>query len=403
MTVQRNAEPLARRQDWNGTAKNNLRLMRPKRNSGIDDDGEYIGLTDADLEREPDLEWLVDGVFPAGGFGVLFGKYGTAKSFLSLDLAHSIALGEPWHGHDVISGPVVYVAAEGSPGLKKRVRAWKRSRGVRSLPAVCYFPRAANLLKEEDVVRLIRLVERRRAVLVVIDTLSACFVGGDENASRDMGSLVDSVRRIIDETGAAVLLLHHTTKKDPSRERGHGQLPGAADVLMNLTGNPQYCVTLTCAKQKDASAFEDLAFQLVTVDDDPALAVLAPMVGKVGTVQEKAIYRQMLDTLRDFGHPVTNSEWRSALQLPKQIPERTFNRHVAHLVSSGLVDKTDTKPPVYEPTATANQRPTTATGSDPGQRPATATPLRSRGGSLDGWLSLRREYAYNDPSEEWLQ
>ncbi len=79
--------------------------------------------------REP--EALVDGRIPAGGFVVGIGPPGTGKTFLSLDLALSVATGRHWLDVKVgRPGPVIYIAADGA-GLKARVHAWKSAHGYR--------------------------------------------------------------------------------------------------------------------------------------------------------------------------------------------------------------------------------------------------------------------------------
>ena len=60
----------------------------------------------------------------------LFGKPGVGKSFLALDLAMSAAAGVPWLGKTTKQGDVVYICAEGTTGLKHRVRAWRNQRAA---------------------------------------------------------------------------------------------------------------------------------------------------------------------------------------------------------------------------------------------------------------------------------
>jgi RecA-family ATPase len=51
-----------------------------------------------DLVRLRDPEWMVDGLVGENALVELFGKPGAGKSFLALDLAMSVATGEPWLG-----------------------------------------------------------------------------------------------------------------------------------------------------------------------------------------------------------------------------------------------------------------------------------------------------------------
>ena len=69
--------------------------------------------------------WLVEGIVPSDSIGQIYGRSGHFKSFVTLDLALSIATGLRWMDHIVEAGPTVYVAGEGARGLIGRIHAWK--------------------------------------------------------------------------------------------------------------------------------------------------------------------------------------------------------------------------------------------------------------------------------------
>jgi hypothetical protein len=81
------------------------------------------------LERACDFEppsaenWLIKGLIPKEGVGTLFGESGDYKTFTAIHLCLHIATGEMWGGRKVKHpGPVVYIAAEGARGSKKRIQ-----------------------------------------------------------------------------------------------------------------------------------------------------------------------------------------------------------------------------------------------------------------------------------------
>ena len=53
-------------------------------------------LLDGDLERQPPLRWLVKRIIPDAGIGAIFGRSGTFKSFLTLDLLAHLSNGSEW-------------------------------------------------------------------------------------------------------------------------------------------------------------------------------------------------------------------------------------------------------------------------------------------------------------------
>src|ERR1700732_3456955 len=65
-------------------------------------------------------EWLVKGLVPRRGVGAFFGAKSAFKSFAAQDLAMHVACGWNWAARRVTQAPVVYIAAEGAGGFRKR-------------------------------------------------------------------------------------------------------------------------------------------------------------------------------------------------------------------------------------------------------------------------------------------
>jgi hypothetical protein len=63
----------------------------------------------AELLARPSGEEFIEGVLQKGEFAVVYGEWGSGKSFLVLDMCLAIAGGLPWAGRDVIQGRVTYV------------------------------------------------------------------------------------------------------------------------------------------------------------------------------------------------------------------------------------------------------------------------------------------------------
>src|SRR5258706_3804854 len=80
---------------------------------------------------EPDLinRGLVKGIINVGALVAIYGEPGCGKTFLTLDLALSVADGRSWFGHKVPKrGRVVYVAAEAGASIRNRVGAWAQEK-----------------------------------------------------------------------------------------------------------------------------------------------------------------------------------------------------------------------------------------------------------------------------------
>ena len=196
----------------------------------------------------------------------LYGKPGTFKSFIALHLAAMIGSGIPVLGNEVIQGDVVYIAGEGGAGLKARRDAVIKAHDVKD-PKV-YFLRAQLDLRSSETDREALLAEIAKhdlkPVLVILDTLSRAFAGGNENSSDDMGKFISHVTAIQLRLNTAVLIVHHTGKDEARGQRGHSSLNGAVDAELEVQklsepGDEDRRGQITITKMKDGE--DGLKFQ----------------------------------------------------------------------------------------------------------------------------------------------
>jgi hypothetical protein len=115
-----------------------------------------------DISFDLEEEWRVEGLLPRVGLACLYGGTGAVKTFIWLDLFERMSRGGLWAGRDVEQGPVVYIAAEGAGGIRKRIAGLKKDRAGKGLPADVPFyllTVAPNLgTGEDDRVELIRQI-----------------------------------------------------------------------------------------------------------------------------------------------------------------------------------------------------------------------------------------------------
>lgn len=226
----------------------------------------------ADLIANPKpLAWLIRQRLEQNSLALVFGDPGTGKSFLAMDWAACVATSTDWFGCKVAAGPVFYIAGEGGNGMGRRFRAWELHKGVDLHDAPLYVSTVAAALTDReglsaalaDVQRLIELHGAPR--LIVLDTLARNFGPGDENKTQDMTSFVDACDRLREETGACVLIVHHSGHGDKSRARGSIVMKGALDWEYRLTAEGRV-VTMENVKAKDAEPPAPIAFHLTPVD-----------------------------------------------------------------------------------------------------------------------------------------
>lgn len=228
----------------------------------------YRLLRSADIARLPPLRWLVRSVLPAEGLAAVYGPSGSGKSFLAMDLFAAVAEGRRWFEYRVEARPVVYLALEGEGGIRLRVQAWETKNG-RPLPdsmAVVVQPFKLTCPADiADLVAAISAVGWVSGAVVVLDTLNRAAPTSDENASKDMGEILEGAKALQASLGGLVVVVHHTGKDATKGLRGHSSMFAALDACVEVTRDGERRAW-SVAKSKDGQDGDRHSFTLDVVD-----------------------------------------------------------------------------------------------------------------------------------------
>jgi archaellum biogenesis ATPase FlaH len=208
-----------------------------------------------DVQLPMKAQYLVKYLLGRGDLGVIYGPPAAGKSFLALHLAGCIALGRSFAGRRAKAAPVLYVGLEGEVGMRRRMMALKTTMVpfgkmlARMCPSVLLRQDEAGNNGEKlliDAIANLREGSDHDVGLVVIDTLWRAMAGDDDNSAKDMGKFLARLKRIQDQTGVAILLVHHSGKDAERGMRGSSSLLGAVDVVMKVDDK-----VITVEKNKD--------------------------------------------------------------------------------------------------------------------------------------------------------
>lgn len=286
------------------------------------------------LERPAPKPLIMD-VLDLDSEAWLIGPPGSRKSFVALDFARCVASGQPWQGHRVRQGKVVYVVAEGATGFSLRVRAARQAHGA--MGDLLVLPRPVQAKDPVAWEVLVAAVRRLEPVLIILDTQARVTVGLEENSATDMGVYVEAVRKLREATEACVLTVHHSGRNGTDA-RGSSAIDGAqgTELRVRVDGEKAHLRgSLIMDKQKDMAEAEGglpLQFQVVELGTDPetgrrlsSLVVVEPDPFKVAEYVEEPwekeltqgrIQAQIIRVLRDQGRSVglTKAEARQNLE-----------------------------------------------------------------------------------------
>lgn len=278
-----------------------------------------VVIWDGDADAEP-TAWLVKDMISEGTVGFFVGESRAGKSFLTINLAASLARGATFFGKRTRQGGSLIYAAEAAGTIPRRLKAARlgpiapfldeqgRQREDGTEPArlpVAVVPGGLDLLTEGGVRAFVdialdvsREMERKAGVplrLIVIDTTLAAFPISNWNDPADVSRVTGAMARVAKETGAAVLGVHHHGKDVSRGPAGSYALTAAADFIVSvlIDGDVEGNVTgrrIAITKQREGETgwgceFTLTAFKVGTDEhgEDVMSAYVEPIEATAGT------------------------------------------------------------------------------------------------------------------------
>jgi KaiC/GvpD/RAD55 family RecA-like ATPase len=292
-----------------------------------------------DLVQLPPPTFLVKDTIVLGETTVVAGPGDSGKTFLVTDMCWKVAQ----------HYPVCYIAAEDAQGISLRMQAWckhhwnPRPDNFHILGTGAGIPCAVELMDAAQIDDLIATLQAHQIKLVVVDTLSQCSGGAEENGS-DMTRLAGACNRIAHATGAAVVVIHHTTK-DGKHYRGHSSLKDNTYGFFDVAKEDDV-ISLAKVRVKNTGAIPERHFRLVTIDlqrvdtyGEPITSAVALPAHKVKTTSDDLTpsRREVLSQIalmQDADEAPKAAQIKQAL---RDMRERTFYRALKWLREQGFV------------------------------------------------------------------
>jgi hypothetical protein len=223
----------------------------------------------------PPRKMLFEGLLPLGKAAGLVSPGGAGKSQLLLQMGISVASSIPFFGYEVSrpGSAVLIFAEEDTDELHRRLHntiKFYEDNGIlidRDLLAsrlllvsvagqeitFTHLDRDGNLCWSPDLNRLLLSLRQCQDLrLIGVDPVIN-FYAGDENSNTDMMRFMSAMVHIATETGATILLSHHTNKA--ATMTGQGAQAGAARGGSAFTNALRWQANLTALDKKDLAKF----------------------------------------------------------------------------------------------------------------------------------------------------
>jgi hypothetical protein len=254
----------------------------------------FVFETVADLRSGKDEEYLIGGYVPEKSTGLLWGKWGSFKTFVGFDWALHLVYGfKDWHGAKLPGDPcdVLIIAREGRSGFVKRIDAFKRHHGLTADPERLIFMRSAiSFLDDAGFALLKKDIEAtgKQFRLVLVDTVGRVLPGADMAKEQPITLFMERVQQVGELTGAVAMGVHHENKAGEAN--GSMYFQNNSDFMFSVIRDGDTLAgKLTCVKQKDGEDHWSRTITLAKIDlgDGKSSLVVASVTDEGGSPREK--------------------------------------------------------------------------------------------------------------------
>lgn len=299
----------------------------------------------SDITALPEPTWEVDGWLPDEGIGLIYGPWGSYKSFAALELALTRATGIAFYGQPARQARrVVYAAGEGARSMaKKRLPAWCKARQLPAPENFFIVPAVPWASEPDDLQAFVDAVQARagRPDIVFLDTASLVLAGLDKNSTKDAMRLIQLAHTLVRIWKCYVVIVDHAGKEREKGVIGSIAIPAACDTVWRCDAHKETMIlTLTCEKVKDgeepkpltlrgARVADSLVFDPISIDQARELTRSAHDVDghKVGTAlkalgattPEKAVSGAILAAQIIAGMDTAPSSFEELIALEREV------------------------------------------------------------------------------------
>lgn len=290
---------------------------------------------------------VIEGIIGEGEKLILGGGSKTHKTFCKLNLASAISTGGKWLGHQCRKGRVLFLNFEvGEARMAERTRLLEAA-GVSMEGVTLWNLRGAKFDWPDLIQALESLTKRERYSLIILDPIYKLLGGANENDNTEVAGMLAEVEAIAVETGAAVAFAHHFSKGNKAETASMDRMSGAGafardpDAILTLTEHEEpNCYVLEATVRNYASpepVVVEVQFPKFSARTDLDSTKLKA-VRKHGGHNKKGGAETVVETLQLQGGNLTAGELAKALQVAKNIQERTAYKWMEKAQSAGFVE-----------------------------------------------------------------
>ena len=269
--------------------------------------------------HQRELPWLIHGLWPQDGVGLIGGAPKCCKSWLALEMAVSLASNTPCLGTFATTRGarvLLYMAEDAAPVVRSRFEALCRHHQVDlgSLDIFVITEDSLRIDQPRQQQRLLKTVEQIRPDMLLLDPLVRLH-RIDENSASEVSALLGFLRHLQRQLQTAVVLVHHTRKNGSFHQpgqalRGSGDLHAFGDSNLYLLRHREKL--LLRIEHRAAASPEPIELALLG-DAEPHLEIIEG----AASLQDAELTQAVRQILRAEG-PLPRASLREKLRVRNQ-------------------------------------------------------------------------------------
>jgi len=312
----------------------------------------FATIMDEDL---PPVDWLVEGLIANGDRVILFGEYGSFKSWLLLHLGLHLADGRKWLDEFEVphAKKVLYVDEEmNERTLRRRIKQLAGGTGLEAEGVEFQALSLAGVTFDQSgATRLLKALDTSgfNPDVIIVETLRRVLIGS-ENDSEAIGKFWRNVEPIR-QAGKTLIISHHMRKPSgrPGPDRSRDRASGSTDILAGpdtgfaIEKVQQRLITIECVKSRNAE--EPRTFGVLVQNTDQGNSVELRFDGYRSGSEVRALEKERATNLileyfniEEHSIQATPGNLKQYLK-EKGISEKTFERAWKTIKLSEKVEK----------------------------------------------------------------
>ena len=243
------------------------------------------------LQPQPPIDWVYKNLAGSGSVILFHGEAGSKKTYATAYMLACASVGMKFLQFETKKVKCLIIDEEsGNTRLLRRLGEILRGAMIEDPSNIDYISlEQVKLDNTTDVIDLLNFIKVHNYELILIDAL-ADVMDGDENSKEHVQPVFNNLRKIAEETGAVVMVIHHSNKM--GGYRGSSAIKGSVDLMLEITSsNGSNIIKFTSQKERDIeritfsakAIWEDDKFYLQPLDLDDEIESLSDA--------ERCVYR----------------------------------------------------------------------------------------------------------------